>query len=179
MPRSKFDRSHEHVTTFDVGQVVPVFVEDVLPGDSFSVDTSLVCRLQTPIAPFFGNIVLDKMFFFVPYRLVWKNWKYFMGEAKDSPWLDETTYTPPTVKAPASTGWNHGTIADYMGAPVGVPKKEVNALYFRAYAKIIDDWFRDENLQTPVSVDDGDTDITGISLNDCPMLTSGPFCGSG
>ena len=71
MPRSKFDRSHEHVTTFDVGQVVPVFVEDVLPGDSFSVDTSLVCRLQTPIAPFFGNIVLDKMFFFVPYRLVW------------------------------------------------------------------------------------------------------------
>ena len=159
IPRSRFDRSHDLVTTVNTGRVVPIFVDEVLPNDTFDLTSSKVIRLMTPIAPIFGDLYADFYFFFVPARLCWKNWKYFMGEAKDSPWLDETIYTPPTVTAP-NGGWVTGTIAEYMGVPIGV-NKEVNALPFRAYAKIIDDWFRDENLQTPVSIDDGDTDIIG------------------
>lgn len=158
--RSRFDRSHSVKTSFNVGEVVPFMWDEVLPGDTFSIDTSKVIRLQTPITPFYDNVYADFYWFFVPARLTWSNWKYFMGEQKDSPWLDDTVYTPPVVSAPTG-GWNVGTLADYMEVPVGVDGLDVQALPFRAYAKIIDDWFRDENLQTPVSISLDDVDIVG------------------
>ena len=158
--RSRFDRSHSVKTTCNAGEVIPFYIDEVLPGDTFSVDTSKVVRLQTPITPFMDNVYMDTYYFFCPNRLVWEHWKEFMGEQAVSPWIDNVQYTPPTIEAP-SCGWNVGTIADYFGIPTGVSGIKVQALPFRAYARIMDEWFRDENVQTPLAIPFNDTDIIG------------------
>lgn len=158
--RSRFDRSHSVKTTCNAGEVIPFYIDEVLPGDTFSVDTSKVVRLQTPVTPFMDNVYMDTYYFFCPNRLVWEHWKNFMGEQAVSPWIDNIEYTPPVIEAP-SGGWNVGTIADYFGIPTGVSGIKVQALPFRAYARVMDEWFRDENVQTPLAIPYNDTDITG------------------
>ncbi len=163
--RSTFDRSHSVKTSWNVGDVVPFFVDEVLPGDTFQVKSSKVVRLQTLLTPFMDNIYLDTYYYFVPNRLVWKHWKQFMGENTESAWVPQTEYSVPVIKSPDG-GFAVGTIADYMGIPTGVPNLEVNALPFRAYALIMNEWFRDQNLQDPLVIPDDDATVQGVNTGD-------------
>ena len=161
--RSTFDRSHSLKTSFNVGDIVPFFVDEVLPGDTFNVDTSKVVRLQTLLTPVMDNIYLDTYFFFVPNRLTWSHWKQFNGENTESAWIPQTEYEIPQITAPASGGWSVGTIADYLGVPTGVPNLSVSALPFRAYALVMNEWFRDENLSDPLVVPVDDATVAGVN----------------
>lgn len=160
--RSTFDRSHSIKTSFNVGDLVPFYVEEVLPGDTFKVKTNKVVRLQTLLTPVMDNIYLDTYFFYVPNRIVWEHWRQLMGENTESAWLPETEYSVPVIEAPAN-GWNVGTIADYFGIPTGVDNFSVNAMPFRAYAQICDQWFRDENLTDPLNIPISDATVTGTN----------------
>ena len=160
--RSRFDRSSSVKTTFNVGDIIPFYVDEVLPGDTFSVDTSKVVRMQTLIAPIMDNIYLDTYYFYVPNRLVWSHWRELNGENTSSPWIQPPTYQVPQLTAP-NGGWSVGTIADYMGIPTGVGNISVNALPFRAYALICSEWFRSENLQDPLNVTVSDATQTGVN----------------
>lgn len=177
--RSRFDRSASVKTTFNAGDIVPFFLEEVLPGDTFNVRTSKVVRMQTLLTPLMDNLYLDTYYFFVPNRLVWQHWKEFCGENTESAWIPETEYAMPQITSPADTGWQVGTIADYFGIPTGVPNLSVSALPFRAYALIMNEWFRDENLQDPlvVPVDDstvagsnGSTAVTDVAKGGKPFI---------
>ncbi len=161
--RSTFDRSHSLKTSFNVGDIVPFFVDEVLPGDTFNVDTSKVVRLQTLLTPVMDNIYLDTYFFFVPNRLTWSHWKQFNGENTESAWIPQTEYEIPQITAPASGGWSVGTIADYLGVPTGVPNLSVSALPFRAYALVMNEWFRDEKLSDPLVVPVDDATVVGVN----------------
>ena len=141
--RSSFDRSHGYKTTFDSGYLVPFYLDEVLPGDTFNVQATTFTRLATPIAPIMDNIYLDTFYFFVPSRLIWNHWVNFNGEQTNPG--DSIDYLVPTL----SGSFNEGSLGDYLGIPINV-NTEVNALPFRAYHKIYDDWFRDENLQSSV-----------------------------
>lgn len=172
--RSVFNRSHDYKTTFDSGYLVPFYVDEVLPGDSFKLNCSIFCRLSTPIVPFMDNLYLETFFFFVPNRLVWKHWENFMGQ-QDNPG-DSTDYLiPQTVSG--DTGFAVGSVADYFGIPTSVKGLSVSSLPFRAYQLIFNEWFRDENLQDRVGAwapeathkddpvgDWNDTDSTGLTL---------------
>ena len=167
--RSMFDRSSSHKTSFNVGELIPFFIDEVLPGDTFNVTTSAVVRLQTLLTPVMDNMYLDTYFFFVPNRIVWEHWKEFMGENTKSAWIPTTEYRIPTVNWPNPTqgeanGWNVGTIADYFGIPTGVrsgPTCCPSALPFRAYALICDQWFRDQNVSDPLNIPLGDAGSPG------------------
>lgn len=161
--RSRFDRSASLKTSFNAGDVVPFFLDEVLPGDTFSVDTSKVVRMQTLLTPMMDNVYLDTYYFFVPNRLVWDHWKEFCGENTESAWIPQTEYTMPQITSPASTGWDVGTLADYFGIPTGVPGLSVSALPFRAYALIMNEWFRDQNLQDPLVVPTDDSTVAGVN----------------
>ena len=161
--RSRFDRSASLKTSFNAGDVVPFFLEEVLPGDTFSVDTSKVVRMQTLLTPMMDNVYLDTYYFFVPNRLVWDHWKEFCGENTESAWIPETEYTMPQITSPADHGWSVGTLADYFGIPTGVAGLSVSALPFRAYALIINEWFRDQNLQDPLVVPTDDSTVAGVN----------------
>lgn len=163
--RSRFQRDSTVKTSFNVGDIIPFFVDEVLPGDTFSIDTAKVCRMQTPIAPIMDNLYLDTYYFFVPNRLVWEHWKQFNGENTESAWLPETEYSVPQITAPADTGWTVGTIADYFGIPTGVPGISVNALPFRAYALICNEWFRDQNLCDPLNIPVSDATVVGVNTD--------------
>lgn len=169
--RSTFDRSHSVKLSFNTGEIVPFFVDEVLPGDTFNIDTSRVVRMQSLLTPMMDNIYLDTYFFFVPNRLVWSHWKQFNGENTQSAWLPTTEYAVPQLKAPAG-GWQIGTIADYMGIPTGVAGLSVNALPFRAYALICNEWFRDENLTDPLNIPTGDSAVTGVNTGNYIMDTA-------
>lgn len=158
--RSRFNRDSSIKTSFNTGDVVPFYVEEVLPGDTFSVKTSKVVRMQSLLTPVMDNLYLDTYYFFVPNRLTWSHWREFCGENTQSAWIPETEYTIPQITSPAS-GWDVGTIADYMGLPTGVANLSVSALPFRAYALIMDQWFRDENLMDPLNIPVDDATIAG------------------
>lgn len=160
--RSIFDRSFQHKTTGNVGDLIPFFVDEVLPGDTFVVDTAFVARMTTPIKPVMDNAYIDIFYFAVPNRLLWDHWKEFCGENNSSPWADETEYTIPQLTAP-SGGWKKGTIADYMGIPINKAGLSVNALPFRAYALIWNEWFRDQNVQEPCVVSKDDATNAGTN----------------
>lgn len=166
MSRSQFDRQSRHLTSFNVGQLIPFYVDPVYPGDTFDVTTSWVVRLQTLLTPMMDNIYLDTYFFFVPSRLCWEHWKEFMGEASDSAWLPKVEYEEPEIQAPADTGFEIGTIASYMGIPAGVPNLRASALPIRAYALICNEWFRDENLMDPLVIPKNETLVTGVNTGD-------------
>ncbi len=179
--RSRFDRSASVKTSFNVGDIVPFYVEEVLPGDTFQVKSSKVVRMQTLLTPMMDNVYLDTYYFFVPNRLVWSHWKEFCGENTDSAWVPQTEYQVPQLMSPSDTGWAVGTIADYFGIPTGVTGLKVNALPFRAYALIINEWFRDQNLQDPlvVPLDDGTvrgvntgTFVTDVAKGGLPYIAS-------
>lgn len=162
MSRSTFDRSSSLKTSFNVGNIVPFYLDEVLPGDTFKVKTSKVVRLQTLLTPVMDNIYLDTYFFFVPNRLTWNHWKEFNGENTQSAWIPQTEYEVPQITSPAN-GWTVGTIADYFGLPTGVGNLSVSALPFRAYALIINDWFRDQNLQDPLVIPLDDASVQGVN----------------
>ena len=160
--RSRFDRSASLKTSFNAGNIVPFFLEEVLPGDTFNVKTSRVVRMQTLLTPMMDNVYLDTYYFFVPNRLVWDHWKEFCGENTESAWIPKTEYSIPQITAPDG-GWNVGTLADYFGVPTGVSGLSVSAFPFRAYALIMNEWFRDENLQDPLVVPTDDSTVAGVN----------------
>jgi len=158
IPRSQFDRSCGYKNTFNAGDLIPVFVDDVLPGDTFNLKMTSFCRLATPLVPFMDNLYMDSFFFFVPNRLVWSNWEKLNG-AQDNPG-DSISYVTPTITSPVN-GYAVGTIFDCMGLPT-TPLPDVsktithNALPLRAYNLIWNDYFRDQNLQNSLTVTMGD-----------------------
>lgn len=156
IPRSKFNRSHGLKTTFDSGYLVPIFVDEVLPGDTFTMDCTLFSRVATLISPIMDNMYLDTFWFYVPERLLFEHFENMCGQ-QDNP-SDSTDYLFPTIKAPATKGFEVGSIADYFGLPTGVPNLEVRAEPFRAYNLIYNEWFRDENLQDSVPFTKADSD---------------------
>lgn len=168
--RSIFDRSSTHKTSFNVGELIPFYVDEVLPGDSFQVTTSKVVRLQTLLTPVMDNLYLDSYFFFCPNRILWDHWKEFMGENTESAWIPTTSYQIPSISSPAG-GFKTGTIADYFGLPIGVEwtnesSRRPSALPFRAYALICQEFFRDENLTDPLNIPTGDVNQTGSNGSD-------------
>lgn len=153
IPRSSFDRTHTFKATFDAGFLVPIFVDEVLPGDTFTLDLTALARLATPIYPIMDNIYLDTFFFFVPNRLVWENWEKFNGSQVNPG--DSTDFLIPQIVSPAG-GWLEGTVFDYMGIPTKIPGLSVSALPFRSYNLIWNEWFRDQNIQTSTTVNTND-----------------------
>jgi len=158
IPRSKFDCQSTHKTTFDAGYLVPVYVDEVLPGDTFNLNMTAFARLSTPLYPIMDNMHLESFFFFVPNRLIWDNWQKFMGQQTNP--TDSISYLIPQQVSPAN-GYAIGSLQDYMGLPtVGqvTATKTVShcAFWPRAYNLIYNEWFRDENLQNSVVVDKGD-----------------------
>ena len=158
--RSVFNRSSGYKTTFDAGYLIPVFLDEALPGDTFHLKTSVLARLSTPVVPFMDNLRLDIQYFSVPYRLVWDNWQKFNGEQKNPG--DSTDYLIPQIKAPAG-GFPVGSLADYFGVPTGVEGISVSALPFRAYNLIYNEWYRDENLINSAPLPLGDEEETGLA----------------
>lgn len=152
IPRSSFKRSHTVKTTLDAGRLVPFYIDEVYPGDTFNCKATLFGRMATPIVPAMDNAYMDTFFFFVPYRLLWKHWKEFNGENPLSGY-QSTEYEVPQMTA---TNAQVQTLWDYFGFPTDVKNKlSVSAFPFRAYWKIYNDWFRDENLQNAVSIQTG------------------------
>lgn len=158
--RARFKRDFSNITTMNEGDLVPLYVDEVLPGDTISCDLNGLIRMSTPLYPVMDNCYLDTYAFFVPCRLVWEHWENLMGQNDSTYWAETTEYSVPQTTAP-SGGWNVGTIADYMGIPTGVTGISVNSMPFRAYARIWNEWFRDENLQQPVVQDTDDANNTG------------------
>jgi len=155
IPRSSFDRSSSLKTAFDAGLLIPIFVDECLPGDTFNLSASLFGRLATPIKPLLDNLYLETFWFFVPNRLTWDSWEKFNG-AQENPG-DSTEYSMPVLAASGQVPV--GGLLDYMGIPTGViPNNiEINALPFRAYNLIYNEWFRDENLQDSIPLNTSDT----------------------
>lgn len=163
--RSKFVRPSTHKTTFNAGNLIPIYVDEVLPGDTFKMNMSSVIRMSTPIYPVMDNANMDVYFFFVPNRLVWDHWKEFFGENNTTHWEQPVEYEVPQITAPTG-GWAKGTIADYMGIPTKVENISVQALPFRAYCKIWNDWFRDQNLKDPAMISMDETTTAGANTGD-------------
>lgn len=184
IPRSKMTMKHSHKTTFDTGRLIPIYWREVLPGSTVKMEMAEIVRMQTPIFPIMDNAFIDTYFFFVPNRILWEHWEEFMGENKNGFWEQKTQYEVPqiqfchdmTATSASGTYWK-GTnyypygpqacsLADYLGIPIVDANKttpvtkgefEVNALPFRAYYQVYNDWFRDENLMYPIDYDKGDT----------------------
>ena len=178
MRRTKFDRSHVYKTTFNSGKLIPIFVDEVLPGDTTRMSINYFARLATPIKPIMDNIYLDWFFFFVPNRLVWDHWQNFCFEQEDPD--DSTDYVIPTVTAAANTDNNYvGSLWDYFGLPVNTTNNlsGISALPFRAVYLIWNEWFRDENLQKSVKIQKGDTNeiLNSARVSDQPswLFSSG------
>lgn len=177
MRRTKFDRSHVYKTTFDAGKLIPVFVDEVLPGDTARMSVNYFARLATPIKPIMDNIYLDWFFFFVPNRLVWEHWQNFCFEQEDPD--DNTDYVIPTTSAgdTSDTSKAVGSLWDYFGLPIGIQNGSsinVSALPFRAVYLIFNEWFRDENLQKSVKIQKGDENevLDSSRSNDQPSWVS-------
>lgn len=165
--RSTFDRSSSYKTSFNAGRLIPFYVDEVLPGDTFDITTAKVVRSHTMLTPVMDNMYLDTYWFFVPNRLVWDHWQEFCGENTGSAWAPSVEYTIPKMYSPAG-GFASGTIADYMGLPVNVDFNSSSAvlpsaLPFRAYALICNEFFRDENLTDPLNIPTGDANQTGTN----------------
>lgn len=164
--RSVFDRSHDYKTTMDAGYLIPFFVDEVLPGDTFKLRVNAFVRMNTLISPFMDNVFMDTFFFFVPSRLVWDNWQRFCGEQKNPG--DSTDFLIPSLSG--TNTFANGSIFDYMGLPTGVAldpaNTPINALPFRAYNLIYNEWFRDENLidSIPVTTGDGPDPVSNYNL---------------
>ena len=155
IPRSVFGRSHGYKTTLDAGWLVPVFVDEGLPGDTWSMAAASFCRMATPLTPFMDNLTLDVHFFSVPNRLIWDNWKFFMGE-EEKPGDNETfTYEVPQIQV-LPAGYSPGSVFDYMGLPLDHLGLEHSVLPLRAYNLIWNEWYRAQDIQESVQVPTGD-----------------------
>lgn len=166
--RSRFKRDQDIKLTFDAGQLIPFYVDEVLPGDTFSIDNVGLVRMSTPIFPVMDNCYMDYYYFFCPDRILWEHWKEFMGEITDEPWVQQTEYTVPQLKIKGGTAENkfplENSILDYMGVPTKIigetGELDINALPIRAYVKIWNEWFRDQNVDNPAINTDKDADVT-------------------
>jgi len=154
IPRSSFDRSHRHLTTFESGYLVPIFLDEALPGDTFNLKMTAFGRLATPIFPIMDNLFIETFFFAVPYRLVWSNWERFNGEQINPG--DSTDFLVPKMTSTVTTGYLNGSLHDYFGIPTEVASITFTSLFSRAYNLIWNEWFRDQNLQNSVVVDKDD-----------------------
>lgn len=161
--RSTFNRNHGHKTTFDAGWLIPIYVDEALPGDTINLSMTCFGRLATPIAPVMDNIAVDSFFFAVPIRLIWDNWQRFNGEQRNP--TDTTDFLVPQITSPAG-GYLNSTLEDYFGLPTQVPGVAHSALWHRAYNLIWNEWFRDQNLQNSVvnNVGDGPDAPTDYTL---------------
>jgi len=163
IPRSSFDRSSGHKTSFNAGELIPVFYDEVLPGDTFNLNMTGFCRLSTPLRPFMDNVFLNSFFFFVPLRLLWSNFQKFMGQ-QDNPG-DSTSFVIPQIVSPVG-GYGEQSLFDYFALPTKVPGMSHSALYLRAYNLIWNEWFRDQNLQNsaPKNMGDGPDAYTDYTI---------------
>jgi hypothetical protein len=172
-PRSKFDRGHQLLTTINEGELVPIYMDEVLPGDTARVQLNGLIRMSTPIYPIMDNCYMDTYFFFVPARLLWEHFENMFGENDTDYWAEDTEYSTPKCTIGGTSGLANGSIGDYFGLPTQVNNAlEVNALPARAYCKIYNEWFRDENLEAPLMLgykktDDGGTtaDASKVTAN--------------
>lgn len=172
-PRSKFDRGHQLLTTINEGELVPIYMDEVLPGDTARVQLNGLIRMSTPIYPIMDNCYMDTYFFFVPARLLWEHFENMFGENDTDYWAEDTEYSTPKCTIGGTSGLANGSIGDYFGLPTQVTNAlEVNALPARAYCKIYNEWFRDENLEAPLMLgykktDDGGTtaDANAVTAN--------------
>lgn len=160
VPRARFKRDYSLLTTMNEGDLIPIYCDEVLPADTAKINLNALMRMSTPLYPVMDNCYCDFYFFFVPSRLLWEHFENLMGQNDSTFWAEPVEYTTPKTTAP-SGGWNVGTLADYFGIPTGVANLQVNSLPFRAYAKIWNEWFRDENLQQPVTMSKTDATTTG------------------
>lgn len=176
--RSRFQRNSDNKTTFNAGDLIPVYLDEVLPGDTHQIDVACVMRMATPIFPVMDNAFCDFYFFFVPNRLLWQHWKEFMGENKETAWTPKTEYSVPQVTAPEG-GWAEGTLADYLGLPTKVAGISVSALPGRAYGLIYNEWFRNQNVTQPTLVEVTDATTTGkndgSTTNDSAITLAKPL----
>lgn len=185
--RTRFNRDQNILTTFDAGKLIPFYVDEVLPGDTFSVNTAAIIRMTTPKYPVFDDAYIDFYYFFCPNRILWDNFKRFMGEADETPWMPTKTYRVPKINfkidsAPGNKCPYEESVLDYMGVPTkSIEAKlnsttEINALPIRAYVKIWNEFFRDQNVGNPATMTTGDEDRTyddDMSVNsDEKALTS-------
>ena len=162
IPRASFQRNSRYTTTFDAGKLVPVYLEEVLPGDTFNLSLTSFARILSPLKyPIMDNLYMDFQFFFVPVRLVYSDYEKFFGSSKgrEGKWEYDDSHLMPGITSPTETGFEVGSLADYFGIPTGVPNLRVNALPFRAYNLIIGDWYRPSSYPwTPLTVNLGNDD---------------------
>ena len=160
--RTRFNRDQTILTTFDSGKLIPFYVDEVLPGDTFNVDTSAIIRMTTPKYPVFDDAFIDFYYFYCPNRILWDNFKYFMGEVEATPWMPTKTYRVPQMLIPGTEAKpmpQEKTILDYMGVPTKVKKNfKINMLPIRAYVKIWNEFFRDQNVDNEAVIKTDDTD---------------------
>lgn len=168
VPRARFKRDYSLLTTMNEGDLIPIYCDEVLPADTAKIDLNALMRMSTPLYPVMDNCYCDFYFFFVPSRLLWEHFENLMGQNDSTFWAEKVEYTTPKTTAPTG-GWKVGTLADYFGIPTGVENLQVNSLPFRAYVKIWNEWFRDENLQQPVTM--SKTDATTAGSNAGTELT--------
>ncbi len=168
--RTRFNRDQTILTTFDAGKLIPFYVDEVLPGDTFSVDTAAIIRMSTPKYPVMDDSFIDFYYFFCPNRILWDNFKHFMGEVEETPWMPTKTYTVPQIKINGNGAVakpNERSILDYMGVPTKINKPfSVNALPVRAYVKIWNEFFRDENVDNAAAIKTDDEDVIYNSTED-------------
>lgn len=162
--RTRFNRDQTILTTFDAGKLIPFYVDEVLPGDTFSVDTAAIIRMTTPKYPVMDDSFIDFYYFFCPNRILWDSFKHFMGEVEETPWMPTKTYTVPQIKingTDAKPAPDERSILDYMGVPTKIKKPfSINALPIRAYVKIWNEFFRDENVDNAAVLKSDDADVT-------------------
>lgn len=179
--RTRFKRDQNILTTFDAGKLIPFYVDEVLPGDTFNVSTAAIIRMTTPKYPVLDDAFIDFYYFYCPNRILWDNFKRFMGEADDEAWMPTKTYKVPEIKIASNEETNgqenlkgpkEGSILDYMGVPTKINEKEgsaethINALPIRAYVKIWNEFFRDQNVGNPAANFTDETLIQYTDLND-------------
>ena len=162
--RTRFNRDQTVLTTFDSGKLIPFYVDEVLPGDTFSVNTSAIIRMTTPKYPVMDDAFIDFYYFYCPNRILWDHFKNFMGEVDNKPWMPTNTYKVPeiringTINQPAPA---EESILDYMGVPTKIKASfSVNALPVRAYVMIWNEFFRDENVGNAATWKDASEDVT-------------------
>lgn len=191
--RSTFNRPQNIMTTFNAGELIPFYVDEVLPGDTFRVHTSAIIRQTTPKYPVMDDAYIDMYYFYVPNRIVWDDFKKFMGEAEDKPWAPSKEYAVPKIKIKSSGTTKlpeEGTILDYMGIPTKCVSKnnelDINTLPIRGYVKIWNEFFRDQNVDNPASLNTdsinreyktgGGTQETENTENKLAFAENGGFC---
>lgn len=168
--RTRFKRDQNILTTFNAGKLIPFYVDEVLPGDTFSVKTAAIIRMTTPKYPVMDDAYIDFYYFFCPNRILWDNFKAFMGEAEETPWMPTKTYRVPKIKIVKNAqnekykGPKAESILDYMGVPTNISETlnaevEINALPVRAYVKIWNEFFRDQNVSNPAVIKTDDADV--------------------